>query len=963
MRPMRNGFAFVLASALVISGYARADEIDDFNNGWTGRSLIAQRLLDLDAPIADNNIIGSHNSFNSGVYATATSYLDPNQVDSIYNQLRMGARAVEMDVHWTPKAEGLLSFPDRLLLCHGTASHLGCSLDDRYFAESLDEVAVWLNSADSTNQVLILHIEDHMDGQYGEAYSQVTSRIGNWIYTSGGCGDISGGLTKADVLAAGKKVLIWNEGGCSGDANWDGMVFTGLGGIARVWEDSTVIGGNGGASTAINDADVIAYFAGGTNLVDLDQMNQNDSRFAAAVWSWDVNEPNNFGGNEDCAIQLSNGRWNDADCNSLSVFACEHAGNGSWTVTPNADGWGAGGLACANLGSDYLFSVPKNSQDNQALRGAKEAAGQSTVWMNRDDRFAEGVWTTSDTEDIFYSAGALRLSSGQSVSGKTRRLTMEPDCNLELDSLNGVIVGGDVWNSGTANVGTNCYTDFQSDGNLVLYDGGGQPQWSSSTSGAELRLQADGNAVIYDGGGSALWQTFTNYPREYSLGAGVIVLTSGQILHSQNRKLELRIDCNLVLFSFENGVTGGALWQSNTSGAGTGCYADLQPDGNFVLYDGGGQAHWNSGTSGTSGAELRLQGDGNLAVYNGVGEPLWSTNTNLPLESTFFSGQFLLSPGQFVQTQNRRLEMQSDCNVVLHSFENAALGGTLWQSDTVNAGINCYVDFQADGNFVVYGGSAQALWASGTSGTSGGELRLQSDGNLVVYNGAGQPLWSSNSNIPSQLFFNAGQFTLFGGQFVQSSYRRLEMQDDCNLVMYNVTNGLPNDSLWHSDTAGAGVSCYVDFQADGNLVIYDGSNQLAWASGTSGTSGAQLFLQSDGNGVLYNGVGSALWQTSTQGLYVAGSSCGDLTCDGSETCSTCPGDCGVCVPICGDLVCDASESCSTCPGDCGVCGSGGPAVPALSSPAVSILFVGLLSCAVLLARQNTIRRDTETPTH
>ena len=110
------GFAqvFVLFLVVSISEAARADGIDDFNNSWTGLSLAAQRQLDLDAPIADSNIIGTHNSFNSAVYATATSYLDPNQVDSIYNQLRMGARSIEFDVHWTPKTEGLFLFPDRI---------------------------------------------------------------------------------------------------------------------------------------------------------------------------------------------------------------------------------------------------------------------------------------------------------------------------------------------------------------------------------------------------------------------------------------------------------------------------------------------------------------------------------------------------------------------------------------------------------------------------------------------------------------------------------------------------------------------------------------------------------------------------------------------------------------------------------------------------------------------------------
>jgi len=47
--------------------------------------------------------------------------------------------------------------------------------------------------------------------------------------------------------------------------------------------------------------------------------------------------------------------------------------------------------------------------------------------------------------------------------------------------------------------------------------------------------------------------------------------------------------------------------------------------------------------------------------------------------------------------------------------------------------------------------------------------------------------------------------------------------------------------------------------------------------------------------------------------------CGDGSCNGAETCSTCPGDCGTCPPACGDGSCNGAETCSTCSQDCGVC--------------------------------------------
>ncbi len=52
---------------------------------------------------------------------------------------------------------------------------------------------------------------------------------------------------------------------------------------------------------------------------------------------------------------------------------------------------------------------------------------------------------------------------------------------------------------------------------------------------------------------------------------------------------------------------------------------------------------------------------------------------------------------------------------------------------------------------------------------------------------------------------------------------------------------------------------------------------------------------------------------------VTAPACGDGVCNGTETCSTCPVDCGVCPPACGDVVCNGTETCSTCPADCGAC--------------------------------------------
>lgn len=50
-----------------------------------------------------------------------------------------------------------------------------------------------------------------------------------------------------------------------------------------------------------------------------------------------------------------------------------------------------------------------------------------------------------------------------------------------------------------------------------------------------------------------------------------------------------------------------------------------------------------------------------------------------------------------------------------------------------------------------------------------------------------------------------------------------------------------------------------------------------------------------------------------------GAVCGDGSCNGTDSCSNCEQDCGICAPSCGDGMCNGSEDCGTCEQDCGAC--------------------------------------------
>lgn len=84
--------------------------------------------------------------------------------------------------------------------------------------------------------------------------------------------------------------------------------------------------------------------------------------------------------------------------------------------------------------------------------------------------------------------------------------------------------------------------------------------------------------------------------------------------------------------------------------------------------------------------------------------------------------------------------------------------------------------------------------------------------------------------------------------------------------------------------------------------------------------------------------------------------CGDLTCNGTEDCTSCPGDCGACGPVCGDLICNGTEDCTSCPGDCGTCGSCGDATcdPIIGEGACNCAADCTGSCTQVSSGQNLI---------
>ncbi|HWA32819.1 MAG TPA: DUF4476 domain-containing protein, partial [Cyclobacteriaceae bacterium] len=99
------------------------------------------------------------------------------------------------------------------------------------------------------------------------------------------------------------------------------------------------------------------------------------------------------------------------------------------------------------------------------------------------------------------------------------------------------------------------------------------------------------------------------------------------------------------------------------------------------------------------------------------------------------------------------------------------------------------------------------------------------------------------------------------GAVLESANRRfyLVLQDDRNLVLYMRMAG-GDKPLWAAATNNNAT--IATMQADGNLVIYNGTRAV-WASNSTGNLNASLVLQDDGNLVIYAAGNRAVWATNT----------------------------------------------------------------------------------------------------
>jgi hypothetical protein len=173
---------------------------------------------------------------------------------------------------------------------------------------------------------------------------------------------------------------------------------------------------------------------------------------------------------------------------------------------------------------------------------------------------------------------------------------------------------------------------FQTDGNLVVYEGAGA-LWSSGPLGAgdyRLSVTDDGNLVIRAADGRPLWMARF----DAALCAHVLEtpnqLTSGCLISpSGTYAMVLTSSADLEVAPVEGKALGKPIWTAGAAGSPPpASMFVVQTDGNLVVYD-AGKPIWNSQTGGRSGVfRLELTDQGELLLHGPDGGVLWSSKSS-----------------------------------------------------------------------------------------------------------------------------------------------------------------------------------------------------------------------------------------------------------------------------------------------------------------------------------------------
>jgi hypothetical protein len=353
---------------------------------WVQQTLDFQYRLGSREPLVNAPWVGTHNSFNTSTEPPTLSGEDNNQVLSLTQQLDIGVRSLELDIH---------NINGQPLVCHGRGAdegHLGCTTE-RTFAARLEEIRGWLDA--HPRQIVLLYLEDHLEGAYDAGAQMLDDVLGAKLYRppAGKCTGMPLQLTRRRIAKAGKQVLAISS--CGEGTAWRDLIFDDRareyfeGGaddfegypacdyssrFQRFFEDSTYLTfgvdtvGGATPSPGLTPEVTAEMSRCGVDLTGFDKLTAGDGRLAALVWSWAKDEPK--AGR--CTLMNPAGRFRAAGCRARHRFACGQGGH--YAIF-------AGRRPYRRRPRRCHVALPRTGYEAAKLHDAMVAAGVRTAWL------------------------------------------------------------------------------------------------------------------------------------------------------------------------------------------------------------------------------------------------------------------------------------------------------------------------------------------------------------------------------------------------------------------------------------------------------------------------------------------------------------------------------------------------------------------------------------------------------
>ena len=172
-----------------------------FVDDWAEWALRNQEVLAIDEPINWVSRLATHNAYNNW----QDGYPAPNQWWSLTDQLRLGSRLFQLDLHW---------FNGAVRLCHGSdfgpADHAGCSPFDRLYPYAMKEIRNWLLRDENSDQVLTIDFEDRSEVHSAEVNGAIQAYVAEQVFTPSMWTNTQRQPTFREILSSKRRLVLFS---------------------------------------------------------------------------------------------------------------------------------------------------------------------------------------------------------------------------------------------------------------------------------------------------------------------------------------------------------------------------------------------------------------------------------------------------------------------------------------------------------------------------------------------------------------------------------------------------------------------------------------------------------------------------------------------------------------------------------------------------------------------------------